>query len=90
MPRNSYGTPLVIREGELPVVPVAIRGSRKIMRARFFWPRRGKLHVDILQPIETTSGNFESSAELASVARSRILEVLDEPDLMLSDSPAHG
>ena len=75
-------------KGELAVVPVAIRGSRKILRARTFWPRRGALHVDILQPIETSNDAFSSSAELAAAARARILEVLDEPDLMLSDSLA--
>ena len=75
-------------KGELPVVPLAIRGSRKILGAQTYWPRRGALHVDILQPIETSDNAFGSSAELAAAARSQILEVLDEPDLMLSDSPA--
>ncbi len=73
-------------KGELPIVPVAIRGSRKILRARNFWPRHGTLHVDVLQPIETSGSAFASSAELANLARSRMLEVLDEPDLLLSDS----
>jgi 1-acyl-sn-glycerol-3-phosphate acyltransferase len=75
-------------KGELPVVPVAIRGSRKILRARTLWPRRGALHVDILQAIETSSDAFSSNAELADATRARILEVLDEPDLVLSDSLA--
>jgi 1-acyl-sn-glycerol-3-phosphate acyltransferase len=75
-------------KGELPVVPVAIRGSRKILRARTLWPRRGALQVDILQAIETSNGAFSSNAELADAARAQILEVLDEPDLLLSDSLA--
>jgi 1-acyl-sn-glycerol-3-phosphate acyltransferase len=75
-------------KGELPVVPVAIRGSRNILRAWTFWPRRGSLQVDILHPIATSGSAFANSAELADVARSQMLEVLDEPDLMLSDSPS--
>lgn len=75
-------------KGELPVVPVAIRGSRKVLRARTLWPRRGALQVEILQPIETSSDAFSSNVELADAARAQILEVLDEPDLLLSDSIA--
>jgi len=41
-----------------------------------------------LQPIETSNDAFSSNAELADAARARILEVLDEPDLLLSDSLA--
>lgn len=73
-------------KGGLPVVPVVIRGSRKILRARTLWPRRGSLQVDILQAIDSAA--FASSSELADATRLRMLEVLDEPDLMLSDSLA--
>ena len=73
-------------KGNLPVVPVAIRGARKILRAHTFWPRRGSLQIDILQPIDPSNSAYESSARLAELARQRILEVLDEPDLLLADS----
>ena len=75
-------------KGELPVVPVAIHGSRKMMPAKTIWPRPASLHIDIRQPIGVSDSAFESSSKLAEVARQRILEVLDEPDLLLSDSPA--
>jgi 1-acyl-sn-glycerol-3-phosphate acyltransferase len=73
-------------KGNLPVVPVAIRGARKILPAYTFWPRRGPLQIDILQPIDPSDSAYESSAGLAELARQRILEVLDEPDLLLADS----
>ena len=75
-------------KGELPIVPVAIHGSRKMMPAKTIWPRPASLHIDIRQPIGVSDGAFESTSKLAEIARQRILEVLDEPDLLLSDSPA--
>jgi 1-acyl-sn-glycerol-3-phosphate acyltransferase len=75
-------------KGGLPVVPVAIRGSRKILPAKRIWPSRGPLQIDILAPIDLPDAAIESSAGLAETARQRILEVLDEPDLLLADSPA--
>jgi 1-acyl-sn-glycerol-3-phosphate acyltransferase len=75
-------------KGELPIVPVAIRGSRKMMPAKTIWPRPASLQIDIRLPIEVSNSAFESSSELAEIARQRILEVLDEPDLLLSDSTA--
>ena len=71
-------------KGELPVVPVAIRGSRKILPARTLLPFPGKLQIDILTPIETLNNQHRSSAELAQAARQSILTVLDEPDLLLA------
>lgn len=75
-------------KGELPIVPVAIRGARKIVPPKSLWPRRGSLQIDILQAIEPSDSAYESSAELAETTRQKILEVLDEPDLLLSDSPS--
>jgi len=75
-------------KGELPIVPVAIRGARKIVPPKSLWPRQGSLQIDFLQPIEPFDSAYESSAELAEATRQKILEVLDEPDLLLSDSPS--
>jgi 1-acyl-sn-glycerol-3-phosphate acyltransferase len=63
-------------------VPVAIRGSRKLLPAKTFMPRRSRLEVDILESIPASHTAFASSAELAELARQRILSVLDEPDLL--------
>jgi len=75
-------------KGGLPIVPVAIRGSRKVMPAKTFWPKRASLQIDIQPPIQVADGVIENSAALGEIARQSILEVLDEPDLLLSDSPA--
>lgn len=67
-------------KGDLPIVPVVIHGSRALMPS--LWPRRGRIRVEILPPIPTDHPGFESSGALAEIARSRILQRLDEPDLL--------
>lgn len=66
----------------VPVVPVVISGSRHIMPAEKMLPRHGHLRLDILNPIEPADPAFENSRSLAELARQRILEVLEEPDLL--------
>jgi 1-acyl-sn-glycerol-3-phosphate acyltransferase len=70
---------------EMPVVPVAIGGSRYMLPAKRFLPRRGPLTIDILPAIAPGDPDFETSRGLAEAARQRILAVLDEPDLLAKD-----
>ena len=65
----------------LPVVPLAISGSRRILPAQRFLPRRGRLRIEVLPPILPGESCFGSSRKLAETARRRILAALDEPDL---------
>lgn len=69
-------------KGEMPVVPVAIIGSRYILPGGTMLPRPGKLTVRILPPIPPSDSAFAASSTLAELARQRILAVLDEPDLL--------
>jgi len=66
----------------VPVVPVVINGSRKILPAGAILPRHGKLQIEILNPIDHNEPAWDNSRKLAELARQRILEVLDEPDLL--------
>ncbi|MGH8196186.1 MAG: lysophospholipid acyltransferase family protein [Woeseiaceae bacterium] len=74
-------------KGRLPVVPLAIRGSRQILPARKFLPRHGHLHIAVLDAIHPTDASFRRSTLLAEMARQRILAALDEPDLALPTGP---
>jgi len=66
----------------VPVVPLAISGSRHILVARSRLPRHGHLRIDILNPIEPSHPAFANNKDLAELARQSILDVLDEPDLL--------
>lgn len=68
-------------KGGLPVVPVAIRGSRHVLPARRILPRRAPLEIEVLPPIPPDSAEFGNSKRLAQAARERLLPVVDEPDV---------
>jgi 1-acyl-sn-glycerol-3-phosphate acyltransferase len=68
-------------KGSLPVVPLAINGSREILPARRLLPRRARLRIEVLPPIRPGEPCFGNSRQLAETARRRILAVLEEPDL---------
>ncbi len=67
-------------KGNLPVVPIVIRGARDILPAGAWLPRRHPLRIDILDPLDAPAG--ARSRELAESARQRILALLGEPDLV--------
>jgi 1-acyl-sn-glycerol-3-phosphate acyltransferase len=70
----------------IPVVPVVISGSRHLLPAGRTLPRYGNLRIDILNPIDPSDGAFGNSRMLADLARQKILNVLDEPDLLKASS----
>jgi 1-acyl-sn-glycerol-3-phosphate acyltransferase len=72
-------------KGDMPVVPISIGGSRYMLPAGRFLPRRGPLTIDILPAISPGDPEFESSRGLAEASRQRILAVLGEPDLLADD-----
>ena len=74
----------------MPVVPIAISGSRRMLPAHRFMPRRGPLTIDILPAITPGDPEFKSSRVLAEAARQRILAVVDEPDLLQHESAANA
>lgn len=67
---------------EVPVVPTVITGSRYVYPAGRILPQHGVLRIDILQAIQPGDPAFADSAALAQLSRRRILDVLDEPDLL--------
>jgi len=69
-------------KGEMPVVPIAISGSRYMLPTNHFMPQRGPLTVDILPAIPPDAPESATGRTLAEAARQRILAVLDEPDLV--------
>lgn len=65
--------------GQVPVVPVVIRGSRQMLSATQRLPRPGRLEV-IVRPALFPSPTSDA-ASLLSEARRSILAELNEPDL---------
>ena len=68
--------------GEMPVVPVAVFGTRRMMSSGQYLPRLCRIRMDILPPIAPGDPAFADNRQLAEAARQAILDVLDEPDLL--------
>ena len=78
----------VAAEAGVPVIPVAIRGTRSILRADNWLPRHGSVHIDIgqairPQDIEKQAGKDAWKVAIALRERCRkfILRHCGEPDL---------
>lgn len=66
----------------LPIVPVAIRGTRSLLPGGMFIPRPGRIHIELApaQP-PPASTRKEDVAKALAAARRAILARIDEPDL---------
>ena len=66
----------------VPIVPVVIRGTRSILRAGQWLPRRGAVSVHVGEPLAPTGRDFAAAIRLRDAARAQILARLGEPDLV--------
>jgi len=80
--RFRPGAFVAATRGEMPVVPIAISGTRHMMPSGRWLPRPCRLGIDILAPISPHDPTFVDHRSLAADARARILRILDEPDLL--------
>ncbi len=89
------GAFLTAAETGLPVVPVSIRGTRSILRAESWFPRRGAIQIvispplnpnQIRQQLESPSA-WSVAVKLSHLARQAMLQKLGEPDLRHEQSP---
>lgn len=65
----------------VPVVPVATRGTRVILRPEHHFPRRGAIDVTIGQPVRPTGTNWAAAVRLQRAARDVVLTLSGEPDI---------
>jgi len=74
----------------LPIVPIAIRGTRHILPSGRFLPRPGRIQIQVMPPLAplTDLDSTIATAQLRDQARARILTALDEPDLSDTDGVA--
>ena len=80
----------IAARAELPIVPIAIRGTRHILPSGRFLPRPGRIHIQVLPALGPFAG-LEPTAAIAQTrdqSRARILAALDEPDLSETDGVA--
>jgi 1-acyl-sn-glycerol-3-phosphate acyltransferase len=80
----------IAARAELPIVPIAIRGTRRILPSGRFLPRPGRIHIQVLPALGPLTGLDPNVAiaQMRDLARARILAALDEPDLSETDGIA--
>jgi len=79
--RFRAGAFMAAVKGDMPVVPIAISGTRDMLPSGRLMPRPADLVIDILPTISPGDEDFSSSRHLAETCRLRILKALNEPDL---------
>ncbi len=76
----KLGTFVVAAQSGLPVIPITLRGTRSVLRSDQWFPRWGKIEIDISTPIRPEGCDFAAAIELRDKTRSIILEQCGEPD----------
>jgi len=67
----------------VPVCPIAIHGTRAILRSRSFLPKPGPVNITIGKPISPTQNDWDTAIELHDLARTEIAKHCGEPILDL-------
>jgi 1-acyl-sn-glycerol-3-phosphate acyltransferase len=75
------GAFVVAAESGAPVVAMALRGTRSVMREGTWLPRRGAVLVSVGAPRLAEGRDWSAAARLREAVRSEILAACGEPDL---------
>ncbi len=73
-------------EAGVPVVPIAIRGTRSLLRADTWFPRRGGVRITVAAPVLPEGKDWAMAVKLRDAGRASILRHLGEPDLAQESS----
>jgi 1-acyl-sn-glycerol-3-phosphate acyltransferase len=71
----------VAAQARAPIVPVAIRGTRSMLRGDDWFPRRGAITVTVRPPIAAEGADLAAAVRLRDKVRKEILAYCGEPDL---------
>ena len=75
------GAFVVAAEAGVPVVPVAIRGTRAILRPEHHFPRRGSVDITIGAPVQPIGTDWSAAVKLQRAVRDAVLRLSGEPDV---------
>lgn len=75
------GAFVIAAQAGVPVVPIAIRGTRSILRSDQWSPRRGAISITINAPISPQGDDWSAAIKLRDAARIEILHFCGEPEL---------
>jgi len=67
----------------VPLIPVAIGGSRMVLRGDQWFPHRGAIHLQLCAQLLAQGPDWLDAIKLRDSARAELLQRLDEPDRQL-------
>jgi len=65
----------------LPITPIALRGTRSVLRSDAWFPRHGRIAVTIHEPILPRGDSLAEAARLRDAARAAVVRTCGEPNL---------
>ncbi|HSC00248.1 MAG TPA: lysophospholipid acyltransferase family protein, partial [Burkholderiaceae bacterium] len=71
----------VAAQAGVPVVPVALRGVRSVLRDGTWYARRAPIAVTVCAPIAPEGADWAAAIRLRDRVRAEILQYCGEPDL---------
>ncbi len=77
LPFKKGGFVLAVESG-VPIVPIAIHGSRSVMPKKQMKIKAGNISLEILKPVDTTPFNKENKEELVKIVRTMIGDALEK------------
>jgi 1-acyl-sn-glycerol-3-phosphate acyltransferase len=66
-------------EAGCPIVPIGIRGTRDILPADTWRPRRGAVHVTVGAPLQPAGEGWREMVRLRDLVRSEIARAAHDP-----------
>jgi 1-acyl-sn-glycerol-3-phosphate acyltransferase len=75
------GAFLSAAQAGIPVVPVALRGVRSVLRDGTWYPRRAPISVTVGAPVAPDGSDWNAAVRLRDQVRKQILKHCGEPDL---------
>ena len=88
LPFHTGAFYIAVRSG-CPVVPIAIRGTRSILRGDQWFPRHAAVQVEVAPAITATGSDWTDVVKLRDSVRKQILERAGEPDLVAQSVEIH-
>jgi 1-acyl-sn-glycerol-3-phosphate acyltransferase len=82
------GAFVVSAESGLPVLPLALRGTRSVLRDGSWWLRRQAVRVQVHAPVAPAGAQWADAVALRDAARRLVASGCGEPDLSEPQRPA--
>ena len=74
------GAFIVAARAGVPVVPIGIQGTRTILRAEQWFPRRGMVRVTVGAPVRPQGSDWRAAVALRDTVRAQIARSCGESD----------